>query len=70
MANLDYMSLSLSTVHGVFQGLLCGGGATEKAERREVPQSLGGARPDEPGRGETCSRQKITPLLKKITKYY
>lgn len=42
MARLEYVSLSLSTVHAVFQGLLCGGGATEKAERREVPKSLGG----------------------------
>lgn len=33
----------------VFQGLLCGGGAAEEAERGEVPESLGGAGPDEPG---------------------
>lgn len=49
MASLQYISLSLNRVRVVFQGLLCGGGATEEATRREVPKSLGGARPDEPG---------------------
>lgn len=44
-----FKPLSLNPVHAVFQGLLRGGGAAEEAERREVPQSLGGARPDEPG---------------------
>lgn len=41
--SLWYNSLKLSSVYAVFQGLLCGGGATEEAERREVPESLGGA---------------------------
>lgn len=40
---------SLNPECAVFQGLLCGGGATEEAERGEVPESVGGARPDEPG---------------------
>lgn len=36
-------SLSLNPVHAVFQGLLCGGCATEEAAGRKVPESLGGA---------------------------
>lgn len=44
----DIKQLKPKPACAVFQGLLCGGGATEKA-KGEVPESLGGTRPDEPG---------------------
>lgn len=56
----------LSLFLGAFQRLLCGGGAAEEAERRKIPESLGGARPDEPGRGERTNKSLPNDHVKEL----